>query len=188
MKLAKMVLAATLALTSFTCQSAEQRQAHELREALLELVDEIEQLQVLDQERLAELGQQVEEYTDLELPALAKVVRTIKSLAEQKRKSAKSEIAKLQIAMFENALALFRFDVGRYPTTSEGLNSLIESSGGLPWSGPYLDKADLPQDPWGHNYQYRAPGSNGNYDLWSWGADGVKGGKADRADVYGRSR
>ena len=188
MKLAKMVLAATLALTSFACQSAEQRQAHELREALLGLVDEIEQLQVLDQERLADLYQQVEEYTDLELPALAKIVRTIKSLAEQKRKSAKSEIAKLQIAMFENALALFRFDVGRYPTTSEGLNSLIESSGGLPWSGPYLDKADLPQDPWGHNYQYRAPGSNGNYDLWSWGADGVKGGKADRADVYGRSR
>ncbi len=95
----------------------------------------------------------------------------------------KSEIAKLQIDQLEGALGLFRFDVGRYPTTNEGLQGLIETAGVQNWSGPYLDKRTLPKDPWGREYQYRAPGQYGDFDLWSWGADGTQGGQDDNADV-----
>ena len=95
----------------------------------------------------------------------------------------KSEIAKLQISQLEGALGLFRFDVGRYPSTNEGLQGLIETAGVQNWSGPYLDKRTLPKDPWGREYQYRAPGQYGDFDLWSWGADGTQGGEDDNADV-----
>ncbi len=95
----------------------------------------------------------------------------------------KSEIAKLQVDQLEGALGLFRFDVGRYPTTNEGLQGLIDTAGVQNWSGPYLDKRTLPKDPWGREYQYRAPGQNGDFDLWSWGADGTQGGEDDNADV-----
>lgn len=95
----------------------------------------------------------------------------------------KSEIAKLQIDQLDGALGLLRFDVGRYPTTSEGLPALIDNPGIENWAGPYLDKRTLPKDPWGREYQYRAPGQFGDYDLYSLGADGVEGGEDDSADV-----
>lgn len=95
----------------------------------------------------------------------------------------KSEIAKLQIDQLEGALGLFRFDVGRYPTTAEGLRALIENPGVENWSGPYLDKQTLPKDPWGREYQYRYPGQNGEYDLYSYGADGNEGGDDANADI-----
>lgn len=95
----------------------------------------------------------------------------------------KAEIAKIQIDQLEGALGLFRFDVGRYPSSAEGLNALIQNPGMDNWSGPYLNKASLPKDPWGRDYQYRAPGQFGDYDLYSLGADGVEGGEGDNQDV-----
>lgn len=95
----------------------------------------------------------------------------------------KSEIAKLQIDQLEGALGLFRFDVGRYPTSGEGLRVLIENPGTDNWSGPYLDKETLPKDPWGREYQYRFPGQHGDYDLFSYGADGTEGGEGANADI-----
>jgi general secretion pathway protein G len=95
----------------------------------------------------------------------------------------KGEIAKLQVDQLEGALGLFRFDVGRYPTTSEGLISLAQDPGIENWSGPYLDKLTVPKDPWGRDYQYRAPGQYGDYDLFSLGADGVEGGEDENADI-----
>ncbi|MFZ0429378.1 MAG: type II secretion system major pseudopilin GspG [Acidobacteriota bacterium] len=95
----------------------------------------------------------------------------------------KTNIAKVQIADLEGALGLFRFDVGRYPTTAEGLNALLENPGLDNWSGPYLTKSSLPKDPWGHEYQYRAPGMHGDFDLYCLGADGIEGGEGDNADV-----
>ena len=96
----------------------------------------------------------------------------------------KSDIAKLQVDQLEGALGLFRFDVGRYPATSEGLQALVENLGGVQnWSGPYLDKKTLPKDPWGQDYQYRSPGQQGDFDLWSQGADGTQGGEGDNADI-----
>jgi general secretion pathway protein G len=96
----------------------------------------------------------------------------------------KSEIAKLQIDQLDGALGLYRFDVGRYPNSSEGLQALIDNPSGVQnWSGPYLDKRSLPKDPWGREYEYRSPGQNGDYDLWSYGADGVEGGENENADI-----
>jgi len=102
----------------------------------------------------------------------------------QRLSQGKTEIAKLQIDQLDGALGLFRFDVGRYPTTAESLQALVDNPSGVQnWSGPYLDKKSLPKDPWGREYQYRSPGQNGDYDLWSYGADGVEGGEGENMDV-----
>jgi general secretion pathway protein G len=92
----------------------------------------------------------------------------------------KSKVAVLQVAEFEHALESFAFDVGRYPTTEEGLQALISNPGNLEsWKGPYLTKA-LPMDPWGKPYIYRYPGTHNNeFDLLSCGPDGVEGGEDD---------
>ncbi len=95
----------------------------------------------------------------------------------------KAEIAKIQLAQLEGALGLFRFDVGRYPSSAEGLDALTREAGVENWSGPYLQKLTVPKDPWGHDYEYRSPGQHGDYDLWSHGADGTSGGEDDAADV-----
>ena len=96
----------------------------------------------------------------------------------------KEQIAKIQIKELESALQLFSFDVGRYPNSNEGLDSLLRNPGNLEaWKGPYLQKAELPKDPWGKPYAYRSPGQHGEYDLFSFGPDGVEGGEGENADV-----
>ena len=98
----------------------------------------------------------------------------------------KSEVtvAKAQIEAFEKSLDTYRLDVGRYPTTEEGLGALLVAppAAGTRWNGPYLKKA-VPLDPWGHAYQYRAPGSKGEYDIVSMGKDGQPGGSGENADI-----
>ena len=89
-----------------------------------------------------------------------------------------------QMHEFEAQLDLFRLDVGRYPTTEEGLQALWEKPGTLQgWDGPY-PKKPIPLDPWKHAYIYRFPGQHSNdYDLLSYGADGQEGGDGDNADI-----
>src|SRR5881409_1095626 len=89
-----------------------------------------------------------------------------------------------QIEMLGTALDTFRLDVGRYPTTQEGLAALRQRPFGVDrWDGPYLKK-DTPRDPWDHPYYYRAPGEGGRpYDLLSYGADGGPGGDGDNRDI-----
>ncbi|MBI5075231.1 MAG: type II secretion system major pseudopilin GspG [Nitrospirae bacterium] len=94
----------------------------------------------------------------------------------------KQSAARTQIEMLGQALDSYRLDVGRYPTTSEGLNALSANSGTQGWSGPYLKKA-VPNDPWQKPYQYQSPGSHGDYDLYSYGADGAAGGEGENKDV-----
>ncbi|MBL9200095.1 MAG: type II secretion system protein GspG [Opitutaceae bacterium] len=76
-----------------------------------------------------------------------------------------------------NQLALFFKDVGRYPTTEEGLSALLRAPQGAVqlWKGPYISSDRLPLDPWGREYQYRSPAlkSKSGYDVWSLGPDGV---------------
>ncbi len=92
----------------------------------------------------------------------------------------KEQIAKIQIKELEGALQLFSFDVGRYPNTSEGLEALIRNPGNVDsWKSSYLNKAELPKDPWGKPYVYRSPGQHGDFDLLSYGPDGVEGGEDD---------
>ncbi len=96
----------------------------------------------------------------------------------------RSKIAAMQIKEFEGALQLFAFDVGRYPTTGEGLEALISNPGGLEsWKGPYLSK-ELPLDPWDKPYIYRCPPTQGiEFDLFSYGPDGLEGGEGENADI-----
>jgi len=83
----------------------------------------------------------------------------------------KVDVAKLQIDQLGSALDLFRLDVGRYPTSQEGLGALVARPGGAQqWRGPYLKGTSVPADPWGRAYQYRSPGTEGRgYDLFSLG-------------------
>ena len=94
---------------------------------------------------------------------------------------AKQGTARTQIAQIEAALDSFRLDVGRYPTTSEGLAALMQSSA-PGWDGPYLKKK-VPLDPWGRPYVYVSPGSRAEYELSSLGKDGRPGGTGEDADV-----
>jgi general secretion pathway protein G len=98
----------------------------------------------------------------------------------------KSEVtvARAQIEAFEKSLDTFRLDVGRYPTTEEGLNALMSAPPAVAanWNGPYLKKG-VPLDPWGHAYQYRVPGTKGDYEIVSLGKDGQPGGSGEAADI-----
>jgi general secretion pathway protein G len=98
----------------------------------------------------------------------------------------KSEVTvtRAQIEAFEKSLDTFRLDVGRYPTTEEGLNALMTAppTAAAKWNGPYLKKG-VPADPWGHAYQYRAPGTKGEYEIVSLGKDGQPGGTGEAADI-----
>ena len=101
--------------------------------------------------------------------------------------SAKRKIAQSQIALLEAALDQYRLDMGRYPSTEEGLKALIippeDEKEREKWRGPYLKKKKIPLDPWGNPYHYRCPGEHGEFDLWSYGADGQPGGRGENADI-----
>ena len=97
--------------------------------------------------------------------------------------------AKVQIRILEDALKRYKLDNGRFPTTDQGLESLVQppTTGTVPRNYPtggYLDKPEIPTDPWGNNYVYVSPGQNGpDFDLKSFGADGLEGGEGYDADL-----
>jgi general secretion pathway protein G len=92
--------------------------------------------------------------------------------------------ARAQIDSLDKALEQFHIDVGRLPTTEEGLAALNAAPAGMQnWEGPYLKKA-VPPDPWGHPYVYLEPGTHQNdFDLASYGRDGRTGGTGEDADL-----
>ncbi len=96
--------------------------------------------------------------------------------------------AKVQIESLETTLKLYKLDNGAYPSTEQGLQALIEqpTTGDIPkkWrEGGYLEKGKLPKDPWGNEFIYLSPGTHGEYDIMSYGADGVPGGEGKNADI-----
>lgn len=94
-----------------------------------------------------------------------------------------TKIAKAQIEAFDKALAQYRIDVGRFPSTDQGLTALVSKPPNeAKWDGPYLAK-NVPLDPWGKPYLYRYPGQKAEYEIYSLGKDGVPGGSGDNADV-----
>ncbi len=100
----------------------------------------------------------------------------------------KSEVnvARAQLDALGKALDQYRLDTGHYPGTELGLRALVERPLGEPkWAGPYLQK-EVPLDPWGKPYQYRAPGQRGDFDLVSYGKDGRPGGSGEDADLVSR--
>ena len=101
---------------------------------------------------------------------------------------ARRQTAKIQIRSFESALALYYADNGFYPTTEQTLKALVVKPTTQPipqnWKGPYLDKGILPTDPWNHPFVYLSPGVHlHDFDLISYGKDGVQGGTGDFADI-----
>jgi general secretion pathway protein G len=96
---------------------------------------------------------------------------------------ARQTTTKAQISEFESVLDLYRLDVGRYPTSAEGLQALrVRPPGVEDWDGPYLRK-EVPLDQWGKPYIYRFPGEHGDFDLLSLGADGQEGGDGENTDI-----
>nr|WP_313215423.1 type II secretion system major pseudopilin GspG [Stenotrophomonas geniculata] len=91
--------------------------------------------------------------------------------------------ARQDIAALMQALKLFKLDNGRYPSAEQGLQALVKppQGGGTMPVTPYLDR--LPNDPWGHPYQYQIPGTHGDIDVFSLGADSKPGGDAGKADI-----
>lgn len=95
----------------------------------------------------------------------------------------RQKAAKAQISLFETAMDTYRLDVGKYPTTDQGLEALrVKPDGVEKWDGPYVSK-DVPVDPWGNRYVYESPGEHGDYDLISLGADGNPGGEGEDEDI-----
>ncbi len=100
-----------------------------------------------------------------------------------KAEKSKQKAAKAQISLFETAIDTYRLDVGRFPTTDQGLEALrAQPDGAEKWDGPYLPK-QIPLDPWGNEYEYKSPGDHGDYDITSYGADGSPGGEDDNEDI-----
>lgn len=101
-----------------------------------------------------------------------------------KLSGARSDTARIQIKNIEAALDLYRLDVGRYPTQSEGLDALMSKPGAVErWRGPYLKSVEGLADPWGAPFQYRSPGQKGSFDIVSFGADKQEGGEDGDADI-----
>jgi general secretion pathway protein G len=90
----------------------------------------------------------------------------------------------VQIEGLITSLELFHIDVGRYPTTTEGLETLVKPAGKIPgWNGPYISKNVVPLDPWGQPYHYESPGKKIAFDLFTYGRDGKEGGTGEDADI-----
>ncbi len=130
-------------------------------------------------------------FTMIELMVVIAIIAILASIVGPKligrTEKAKQAKAKAQISHFKTCLTAFYLDIGRYPTTEEGLDALITPPGGIDsdkyQEGGYLDSAQVPKDPWGKPYVYTSPGSHGQFDLVSYGRDGRQGGSGLDADI-----
>ncbi len=134
------------------------------------------------QERKAKSG-----FTLIEIIIVVIIMSLIATLVVprlfKKVEKSKQQIAKIQIALLEDAIKSFKIDTGRYPTDKEGLNALLQAPADVTnWDGPYLEKS-LPKDPWGRDYLYTYPGKNYTYEIVSLGADGKQGGENEDKDI-----
>lgn len=94
--------------------------------------------------------------------------------------------ARADLATLEQALDMYRMDNFRYPTTRQGLATLTAPPSQEPLPKNYREEGyvrRLPRDPWGNDYQYRSPGEQGTFDVYSLGADGRPGGEGLDADI-----
>lgn len=97
---------------------------------------------------------------------------------------AKTQSAKIQVDALAAAVDAFHLDVGRFPTSEEGLRALVvQPADAEGWDGPYIKKRESLLDPWRRNYRYRTPGQHGDFDVFSLGADDREGGDGDSVDV-----
>ena len=95
---------------------------------------------------------------------------------------ARETAAETQISAFKTSLSTYEVDMGSYPKGKDGLKDLVVAPRNAKnWRGPYLDKNEVPKDPWGNDYIYESPGKHNpnSYDLMSMGKDGRVGGDDD---------
>ncbi len=132
-------------------------------------------------------GRRSEGFTLIELMIVIVILGLLASVLVpkilDKPEQARRVKAASEIRGIQTALALFKTDTGRFPTTAEGLNALVNNPGAEGYNpNGYLDKT--PTDPWGHPYVYLYPAVNSkDYDLESYGRDGEDGGSGDNADI-----
>ena len=101
-----------------------------------------------------------------------------------KGEKAKADAARIEISQISQTLDLYKLEIGRYPTTQEGLQALIAAPTGVAnWNGPYWKKQSVPKDPWGNEYKYISPAQNAPYEIISLGADGKEGGEGVNKDI-----
>lgn len=97
---------------------------------------------------------------------------------------AKTKTAGIQVKDLEQSLEMYKLDVGRYPSTEEGLDALVRKpSNAAGWNGPYLKSKEVPLDPWNQEYHYRYPGQKAEVDVFTYGQNGVPGGDGEDSDV-----
>src|SRR5689334_19295939 len=136
-------------------------------------------------------------FTLIELMVVILIIGLLATIVVQNLRSATDKAkrvkAEADIAQIKSGLDRYYLDVGSYPSTEQGLQSLISApnvsnsagrdDASTGWGGPYVEK--IPEDPWGHAYFYQSDGDN--YVLKSFGADGVEGGTGKNADIDGSS-
>ncbi len=127
-------------------------------------------------------------FTLVELLVVLVIIGLLASLAAPRvikyLGGAKTSTATVQIERLSGVLDLYRLEIGRYPSESDGLLALLQApADAAGWNGPYIKKASALDDPWGKPYIYRRPGQNGEYDIFSLGADGQEGGEGEDKDI-----
>lgn len=128
-------------------------------------------------------------FTLIEILIVTTIIALIVAFAANKifggADKAKSSLTKARISGLGGSLDLYKLDVGKYPTTQEGLKALIAAPGGAAkWNGPYEKNEDLIKDAWNNELSYKSPGDqNRAYEISSFGADGVEGGDGPNKDI-----
>jgi general secretion pathway protein G len=127
-------------------------------------------------------------FTLLELMVVLVILALLATIAAPQvmkyLRKAKHDTAVVQVQALAGAIDYFHYDVGRYPTSEEGLKALVDRPAGLAtWDGPYLDKKASLIDPWGAAYLYKNPGDHRVFDVSTLGADAKPGGDREATDV-----
>lgn len=127
-------------------------------------------------------------FTLLELMVVLLILALLASIAAPRvtkyLRKAKTDTAKVQVSALAAAVDSFHLDTGRLPSNEDGLKALVEKPSGLTaWDGPYVVKRSSLIDPWGEPYQYRMPGKEVEFDVYSLGGDQKEGGEGEAADI-----
>jgi len=97
----------------------------------------------------------------------------------------RTDVAAAQLGSIQTSLELYYLDVGRYPTTEEGLSALVTAPEDVQsWRGPYFGQESGLTDPWGRPYLYQMNAETGRVTVGTFGRDGVEGGSDEAADIF----